>query len=276
MRQFVSETELDSQGTLTVSGKKYHYLTAVLRARPGDMMYVRLPGGELQGMTLASVDAAKKTLVLQVAGPLAQDLHANPLSEKPSVEIWLFQFVAKPAKMELILRQATECGVSHFIPVAGQFSQKGNNDSAKKQSAPDGERWKRIITEAREQSGSPVETCVHPLSSLDEAVSLWKENEESSEGQLAVTLYEMTKETVSMHQAVKEAEKKCDGKIKRAALVVGAEGGISPEEISLLQKAGFVSVHFLTNILRCETAALYGLSALQTAVFEREDWLCRE
>jgi 16S rRNA (uracil1498-N3)-methyltransferase len=31
-----------------------------------------------------------------------------------------------------------------------------------------------------------------------------------------------------------------------------------------MEKDGFVSVHFETNILRCETAALYGIASIQT------------
>jgi 16S rRNA (uracil1498-N3)-methyltransferase len=54
--------------------------------------------------------------------------------------------------------------------------------------------------------------------------------------------------------------------------MVGAEGGISPEELDFAQKHGFVPVHFATNILRCETAALYGIAALQNAVVEKKVW----
>ena len=53
-------------------------------------------------------------------------------------------------------------------------------------------------------------------------------------------------------------------KIKKAAIAVGSEGGISPEEVRLLEEKGlFVPVHFAVNILRCETAALYGIAAVQ-------------
>ena len=56
-------------------------------------------------------------------------------------------------------------------------------------------------------------------------------------------------------------------KIKRAAIAVGSEGGISPDEVKLLEEKGlFVPVHFDVNILRCETAALYGIAAVQTMI----------
>ena len=40
----------------------------------------------------------------------------------------------------------------------------------------------------------------------------------------------------------------------------------SPEEIQILMNSGFAPVHFAGNILRCETAAIYGLAAVQCVV----------
>ena len=37
-------------------------------------------------------------------------------------------------------------------------------------------------------------------------------------------------------------------------------------EIEFLKQNGFVPIHFETNILRCETAALYGIAAMQTLI----------
>lgn len=52
-------------------------------------------------------------------------------------------------------------------------------------------------------------------------------------------------------------------------IAVGNEGGISPSEIKLLKEKGFFStIHFEGNILRCETAALYGIAAVQSALFQ--------
>ena len=57
------------------------------------------------------------------------------------------------------------------------------------------------------------------------------------------------------------------GKIKRVAIAVGSEGGISPEEVRTLEEKGlFQPIHFAVNILRCETAALYGIAAVQSEI----------
>ena len=196
MRQFIVETPLDSNGCICIEGKKYHYLNSVLRVKCGDMIYARLLDGSLQQMTVAKIDSCEKKIILQVAGKLNCNnsvLQAIPVLKKPKTEIYLFQFEAKPPKMDLIIRQATECGVCGIIPVEGEFCQKG------------------------------------------------------------------------IYNALKNADviKKENAKI---AVAVGAEGGISVQEISMMKESGFIPVHFDTNILRCETASLYGIAALQTAL----------
>src|SRR5574344_1473381 len=268
MRQFIAEANIDARGCLEIAGKKFHYLRNVLRAVPGDMISVRLPDGTLQQMTVASVDEKKKSMVLQVAGDAAEEAVAGDV--KKHAQLWLFQFIAKPLKMELIVRQAVECGVSVVIPVAGKFCQSGAVASAKEaaETSCTGGRWNRIITEAREQSGSAINTCIEKCVTVEEACALWKKQCSPC----AVVLYEQSKGTKTLHEAVRssfEAGMVADG---CAAVAVGAEGGIAPEEIDMMQKNGFVSVHFETNILRCETAALYGVATLQTALMENEVW----
>ncbi len=293
MRQFIAETPLDSKGCLKIEGKKFHYLQNVLRVKPGDMIDVRLTDGTLQPMTVACIDKAEKQITLQTAGSIvgrqnessannaaadeisgtSSALHAAALQTKPVTQIYLFQFAAKPAKMEQIVRQATECGTAYIIPVEGKFSQSGSIKSAKEaaQKFTKGGRWDRIITEARQQCGSATDTKVLPSMTVAEAAAFWKKETEGEEKSLAVVLYEQTKNTMLLHKAAKNADK-----INKAAIAVGAEGGISPEEIEILMDSGFIPVHFETNILRCETAALYGIAALQTVLTEQNVWQSRE
>lgn len=292
MRQFVLEQELDEKGCVLIdsrnSGKKYHYLKSVLRSSVGDMIYARLPNGVLQQMTVASID--EKQIVLQVAGENASPVQgedsvkATPIESASSLEMWLFMFVAKPPKMELVIRQAAECGVSVIVPVKGTFCQKSSIESAQKKAGSvnggkSDDRWERIITEALQQSGSPVQTKVLGCMGVQEACDLWKEHcgaGETAESSLAVVLYEQTAGTKTLHEAVNDAQKTADTRITKACVAVGAEGGISPQEIELMQSNGFIPVHFATNILRCETAALYGTAALQTVLMEKEKWQYKE
>lgn len=278
MRQFITENFPDKKGCLVVEGKQFHYLNSVLRLKVGDMIYVRLPDGNLQNMTLAKLDENKKNLILQVAGKSAEnsqetksDFHAKPSEKNSLLDLWLFMFIAKPQKMEQILRQATECGVKKIVPVIGDFCQKGSVESAKKHFNVNDERLKKIITEARQQSGSPVNTEFTNCISVNELENFYLNNELKTDENLTVVLYEQSEFSQSFFSAIKNVEK-----LKRICLVVGAEGGISPDEIEVMKNLGFKIIHFDTNILRCETAALYGIAAIQSAVQESNLWQLKE
>ncbi|MCR5762504.1 MAG: 16S rRNA (uracil(1498)-N(3))-methyltransferase [Treponema sp.] len=269
----------DANGCVFVSGKKFHYLRSVLRLEIGDMIYVRLPNGALQQMTLAKFDASSKIAELTVAGEDSSNLvtgdggnKALPVSHKSEVNLWLFQFIAKPPKMELIIRQAVECGVSVIVPVEGEFCQSGCIESARKRCLPSDARWQRIITEAREQSGSPVDTEILPCASVTEACRIWKNQVCSNEKEsFSAVLYEQSAKTVLFHEAIGGAFQKTP-RLSYAAVMVGAEGGISPSELNFVSQHGFMPVHFNTNILRCETASLYGMAVLQNAITESAVW----
>ena len=271
MRQFLAEKELDSTGCLKVEGKKARYLTNVLRVQAGDMIYVRLLSDQLVQMTVSLVEKAEKYVLLQLAGDEGAAVPASmakapPLDKKNDVNIYLFQFIAKPVKMELIIRQAAECGVSAIIPVEGDFCQKGPLESARKHCQEGDDRWQKIIAEARQQSGSPVDTRVLSCLPVEKAVDLWQ-----NQCGTGLVLYERTEKTQPLHRIIWENRSK-----KNYGLFVGAEGGISPREIDLLCKGGLFPVHFATNILRCETAAVYGLAALQSALMEKDLWQFKE
>lgn len=291
MRQFLSKNDLDKNGLLEISGKDFKYFRQVLRLKSGDMVLVRLPDGSLKNMTLCRADDSAKKIVLQVCDvrhseqndrhskqndrhSKRSNRHSELVSESSEedfdklnhLEFYLFMFVPKSSKFDLIVRQATECGISKIFPVSSDFSQKG----AEKMNFR-GERFGRIIKEARQQSGSAVQTEVEDCIDVQKVCEIWQEeiikSKENNYDTIGCVLYERSEFTKDLSSAVQTLNS--SKKIKKCALVVGSEGGISPDEIKKLLDAGFFAIHFETNILRCETAALYGTAVLQNAVFER-------
>lgn len=261
MRQLIAPSMPDSRGNLTLTGKDFRYLHQVLRLRPGDAIHVRLPSGALQTMAVSSVTGRSISLTTcqedenQETGVTAAELEGMACDHR--VPLWLFQFMPKAPKMDLIIRQAAELGVAQVVPILGDTCQK---ESAHQRS----DRWERIIREARQQSGSSVETKISSPCNLTEAMDLWKDS--CGESPCGVILYERNQDTWAFHQAVDISAPSLEG------LVVGCEGGIATAELQLLVEAGFVPVHLDTNILRAETAALYGLAVMQNLLTERQLW----
>ena len=124
------------------------------------------------------------------------------------------------------------------------------------------ERLERIIREARQQSGSPVDTKVEQPVSLEEALQMW---DDAREGRSACAFVLSEREDGNTLRQTLEGS----GKVELVGVAVGSEGGISAAEVErLVEKGLFQPVHFAVNILRCETAALYGLAAVQSFVNE--------
>lgn len=260
----------DKNGQLTVSGKDFKYLCQVLRLKLGDIVQVRFPNQELSNMEVFKLQAKQlilvKTLSESVDKFLETGVSASSLENIKLPEIWLFQFLPKLQKMDGIIRQSTECGVSKIIPVLGEFS--GKDFNLKGDDFEKVNRWERIVKEARQQSGSAISTSVEKPLVIEDALKLWNENLQNGIGFI---LHEASIAKKNIFSVLKE-----NTNINKIGIAVGSEGGISEKEISILQENGFYLVHFKTNVLRAETASLYGIAAIQTAITELEEWHTHE
>lgn len=266
MRQFVCSSLPDSKGLLEISGKDFHYLRKVLRLSVGDMITLSLPGGLSQEATLCKADDAAKKIVIQICQSQETGGQESSQAQNGRAFYTLLQFIPKPQKMELIVRQATECGIANIIPVIGEYTQAGSEKPLQK-----GERFEKIIREARQQSGSLLETKIFEPRKLSAALDLiegpdffcQEKNLGQEENSAAkIVLYERNQKTLPLSDALFSASTKP----RACVFAIGSEGGISPAEFEELLSRGFKAVHFNTNILRCETAALYAAAAIQSAL----------
>ena len=275
MRQLIVDQTPDKNGLVVLTGKDFRYLRQVLRVKSGDMVKLRLEDGKLQNSTVAKIDDNAKKITLQVCSTLRQTQGVGEVSsgvgevlEPPLIEFTLFQFIPKPQKLELIVRQATECGVKNIVPVISEYAQKGSIQALQGSKL---ERLERIVREARQQSGSPVDTKVFEPVTVEEAIELWnkmKEEAGAEEKSAGFVLSERTVDDVSARPFDRLRDRSFHfGDRGTVCIFCGNEGGISPDELELLTKKALLQpVHFSVNILRCETAALYGIAAIQTAI----------
>ena len=233
---------------------------------------LRLADGQLHNSTVAKIDDSAKKITLQICatlrqtqGPQGEQKDAGPEPiEGPFIEYTLFQFIPKPQKLELIVRQATECGVKNIVPVISEYAEKGGIAAL---AGGKKERLERIVREARQQSGSPVDTKIFEPVTLEQAIDLWNKIKEES-GDDACAGFVLSERNVDEESPFDPFDRLRDRMLfLRDCIVCGNEGGISPDELELLtKKALLYPVHFSVNILRCETAAIYGIAAVQTAI----------
>lgn len=270
MRQFISEEFPDKDGILKIKNKDFRYFKQILRVKVGDMINIRLPDSSLENFTVCKIIEKEKELFLQnctissIENSITRGTKADEIenSSNFNIELYLFSFIAKPQKMELIIRQAVECGVKYIIPVISEYSQKSSIESLKSSKK---ERILRIIKESRQQSGSPINTEVLEPMTVEKACEFWK-----NQNQTGIVLWEKTENCKTLHEIFDNSD------IKKVAIAVGSEGGISKNEIIKLSESNFIPVHFDINILRCETASLYGIAAVQSILLEKSKWQSTE
>jgi 16S rRNA (uracil1498-N3)-methyltransferase len=273
MKQFLLKTEPDKEGLVRLRDEDYHYLVHVRRLKPGGT-FTALPAesGSPVTVTVHSID--NHTLV----GKIQAAPSSIPVSLPP---IYLFQALPKGTKMDLIVRQAAEGGISEVVPFCSERSVPVPGQGKE-------ERWRRIVREARQQSGSAIDTRIHPPLSEDELFAYWEElrtktGVAGSTGSGASS----TALGIIFHESPVPADLTA-GPLEQGtfhhylnrepfliALALGPEGGFSGAELGRFIDTGFKPLQMGDTVLRTETAALYGAAAVRIILMERAQWMLK-
>ena len=249
MRLFLLPDTYTGESSLVLKGDDYHYLVRVLRYKKG----YEFSGRDLKGIffDLKITDITENSCIIDVIESSTEYIKLP--------EIVLYQCVCKGKKMDQIIRQATETGVSKIIPIVSDFSVSriDTEKSAKM------ERWNKIIREAIQQSGSRVNTIIGNPVTIDELSEI-----EDTIGDIGLFFHQEALDLGSLHGYL-------SSDYNVIFLVIGPEGGLSDRETGILLEKKFKSVYLKTNVLRAETAALYGISSVQTILLESENWVLK-
>ena len=170
----------------------------------------------------------------------------RPVERESQLHIQLVQGLSSGERMDITLQKAVELGVAAIQPVATQRSVVKLKDERAQRRM---EHWQHLVVAACEQCGRNRVPDVLPL--LDFADWL---------ARLAPAAHDQTRLLLS--PAAKLPLKQL-APSAHLMLLIGPEGGLSPDEIQLAQSRGFRQVRLGPRILRTETAALAALSAVQ-------------
>jgi 16S rRNA (uracil1498-N3)-methyltransferase len=175
-----------------------------------------------------------------------------------SPQITLLQCLPKGRKIDLIIRQATEAGVSRIVLlVSDRCIARASEDAGRLA------RLEKIAKEALQQSGNarlPVIEAPQPLASLGDTEGEWG---------TALLFHEERLSESTLHELLAEPA-------ERISILIGPEGGLSPSEVELLARAGFHAARLGGAVLRVETAAIFAIAAVRTIVQERNAWRAAE
>ncbi len=235
-RLLIAPERLGGSGSaVPLDNDERHYLSRVLRLRPGDRFAITDGAGRLWSARLAEGGAE---LEQPVGTPLDREA-------KPSPPITLA--VAMPKRDgEVLARMATELGVDALVPLQAERSSGGERFR------PD--RYAAILREAAEQC---ERLWLPELRPLHHAAGLF-ERPLVGVGLLATTRAEglplLDQELAGPEVAIAVEAGVC--------LAIGPEGGWSPAEEAAALAAGWRPVSLGPTILRVSTAAVAGAAAL--------------
>ncbi|MBQ8292217.1 MAG: 16S rRNA (uracil(1498)-N(3))-methyltransferase [Bacilli bacterium] len=210
------------------------HIVKVMRMRVGDEVLV----SDNQDSYLTKIK------VLDEKGVILEVIEKQENSSELPLKVSIAQGLVRKDKMEEVLSKITALGANCYIPVNMERSNIKIKEEKK-------DRQLKIIKEASEQS---MRNKLMELSSIISFKDLLK-----LKTNYDVCLFASTKASLD-NPNLKQVLKNKD--IKSILVVVGPEGGISPKEEELMEKANFLPITLGPRILRTELAPIYIMSAI--------------
>lgn len=219
----------------TISESDYTHITKVLRLVAGDRITVfDAESVEYEGVIM---DISSGTIAVQVDNTLR-------LQTESKLELNLFQAILKGNRMDTVISQATQLGVSGIFPVISERTQVRSTAKI--------DRWNKIARESTKQCGRTVPPAV------SEPVDLQRSLEIRNESEMKIILYENQSELLRDYMSSRQKP------VRTINLFIGPEGGFSEQEISLAKEKSYTALGLGERILRAETASVVSLALLQS------------
>jgi 16S rRNA (uracil1498-N3)-methyltransferase len=237
MPRFFVQKESIIDGTAKISGKDAYHIARSLRMAEGDEIYI----SDGEGVEyLARLDRIRDEECL------CSIISQRQGKGEPKMNITLYMAYPKGDKLETVIQKAVELGATRIVPFeSSRCIKRPKADKIEKQT----ERLKKIAEEAAKQCGRAIIPEVSLPLTYGEMLN------DASLSELSLICYER-----ESHLSFKETLKSI--RPKSISVIVGCEGGFSPEEIDEAIAVGARSVSLGERILRCETAPSAALSMI--------------
>ncbi len=215
-------------GELSISGPEGRHLAKVRRIRPGANAIIKDGLGKAFSAQVISVHG--ETVLFQITSQVPCPDDTLPLCLMPAI--------IKGKRMDWLVQKACELGVREIRPViTSRTVARPGNDRQRIR------RWRDISVQALKQcSGNrltEIQAPVHLEELLDSTRELFK-----------IMLWEGTEERSMFSHLQARVPKRTMG------ILIGPEGGFTPDEVSACLNRGFLACSLGSRILRAETAAI--------------------
>lgn len=245
MARFFVEPTAIRDGYVTLTGENAHHAAYSLRLAPGDRIWV---SDQISVYLCELVSFDKETAVAQVVTQSTE-------TTEPPFHVHLYQALPKGDKLDTVIQKAVECGVSEVTPFESSRCVVRAKPEAEERKT---QRRCRIAEEAAKQCGRGIIPAVHPTTDFTTVL------EAAATADLALFCYEGT-ETSPLPAILRSFQPPVD-RTPTIAVIIGSEGGFSPEEAAAARDRGFAMTGLGKRILRTETASGFVLSCLVYAL----------
>ena len=234
IRLFVPDDLFEGR-KLTVDGGQAHYLINVMRQKQGAL--VELFNGRDGSWQAELTEVSRKSVELMCRIRIAL--------QRKSPDVWLLFAPVKRARLDFMAQKATELGVSKIWPVGTNYCQMGRVKT---------DRLEAIAIEAAEQTVRLDVPAIGSFVKLNKILSSWPQDR--------VIIF--CDEGLAGNVSFAPVERLATVSGRKAAILIGPEGGFSPSERELvLSQSSVLPIHLGPRILRADTAALSALSLYQ-------------
>ena len=240
----VTFDQLDQGDVATLGGAEGHHAAAVKRIQPGE--YLDVVNGCGVRLLCDVVGVSKNTVTVRV--------QERRVEEAPAQRLILVQALAKGGRDEQAIAQATEIGVDQVIPwMASRCEVHWRGPKVERGAS----KWQASVQNAAKQARRAfIPTVGEPRDST--RLTEWI-TEFVASGGSCLLCHEEAVHPLSTFLR----DHLPTGDI---AVVVGPEGGVSPEEVDSFQGAGATTVLLGPHVLRSASAGPAALTLVSAAV----------
>ncbi|MGF1739029.1 16S rRNA (uracil(1498)-N(3))-methyltransferase [Photobacterium satsumensis] len=225
---------LPSSGIVSLSDEAANHVGRVMRMQAGQEVLL-FDGSNAEFPAVIS-SASKKSVEVEIQA-------RNEVSVESPLDIHLGQVVSRGEKMEFTIQKSVELGVNTITPlISERCGVKLNAERFEKKL----QQWQKIAIAACEQCGRNVVPEIRPVMKLEE----WCAEE-----------YDGLK--LNLHPRATYSINTLPAPVTKVKLLIGPEGGLSADEISMTEQYTFDEVLLGPRVLRTETTAMTAITALQ-------------
>lgn len=226
---------LQNQTECQLTDDAANHVGRVLRMNAGEQLELFDSSNHIYPAQI--IESGKKSVKVRL-------LARNFADKESPLAIHLGQVISRGERMEFTIQKSVELGVKVITPLWSERCGVKLDEARMEKKI---QQWQKIAIAACEQCGRNIVPTIRPLMKLADWCA-------ENDGALKLNLHPRAKYSIRTLPSIPP---------QGVRLLIGSEGGLSPQEIAQTEQQGFTEILLGKRVLRTETASLAAISALQ-------------